>query len=71
MTADRGTTYQSVWRFLMQVPFRQDYVEAAGLRTRYVQAGRADRPAVLMLHGTGGHWEAFCANLGPMSEHFW
>lgn len=70
MTEDRGATYQSVWRCLMQVPFRQDYVEAAGLRTRYVQAGRPELPGLLMLHGTGGHWEAFCANLGPLSEHF-
>lgn len=70
MTEDRGGSYQSVWRFLMQVPFRQDYIEAAGLRTRYAQAGHPDRPALVMLHGTGGHWEAFCANIGPLSQHF-
>jgi pimeloyl-ACP methyl ester carboxylesterase len=23
-----------------------------------------------MLHGTGGHWETFARNLGPLSEHF-
>jgi pimeloyl-ACP methyl ester carboxylesterase len=23
-----------------------------------------------MLHGTGGHWETFCSNLGPLSSHF-
>ncbi len=27
-------------------------------------------PAVLMLHGTGGHWETFVSNLGPFSAHF-
>lgn len=70
MTEDRGASYRSVWRDLMQVSFRQGYVEAGGLRTRFVQAGRKGAPVVVMLHGTGGHWEAFCANLGPLSEHF-
>lgn len=67
---DKGETYRSVWRHMMTVPFRQDYVEVAGIRTRYVQAGDADAPPVIMIHGTGGHWEAFCANIGPLSEHF-
>lgn len=70
MNEDRGQTYQSVWRHMMLTPFRQDYLVAGGLRTRYVQAGRPAAPALVMLHGTGGHWETFCANIGPLSEHF-
>ncbi len=70
MADDEGSSYRSVWRYLMQVPFKQDYVVADGLRTRYVQAGPSDAPALLMLHGTGGHWETFCANIGPLSKHF-
>ena len=70
MTDDQGSSYRSVWRYLMQVPFKQDYIMAGGLRTRYVQAGPRDAPALLMLHGTGGHWETFCANLGPLSQRF-
>jgi 2-hydroxy-6-oxonona-2,4-dienedioate hydrolase len=70
MSEDRGASYQSVWKHMMTVPFRQDYVMADGLRTRYVQAGSPMSPALLLLHGTGGHWETFCANLGALSEHF-
>ncbi len=70
MNEDPGASYRSVWRDLTRVPFRQGYVEVAGLRTRYVRAGRDGVPVLIMLHCTGGHWEAFCANLGPLSEHF-
>lgn len=69
-TPDKGDTYRSVWRYLATVPFRQDYVETAGLRTRFVEAGNPGNPALVLIHGTGGHWEAFCANIGPLSEHF-
>jgi 2-hydroxy-6-oxonona-2,4-dienedioate hydrolase len=62
--------YQSIWTELREVAFRQGYVDAAGVRTRYVEAGPADAPAVVLLHGTGGHWETFARNLGPFSEHF-
>jgi 2-hydroxy-6-oxonona-2,4-dienedioate hydrolase len=62
--------HHSVWRYLMTCAFRQDFVDAGGLRTRYLQAGNPDNPPLLLLHGTGGHWEAFCANIKPLSEHF-
>jgi len=52
------------------VSFRQGYVMADGLRTRYVQTGSPDAPALLLLHGTGGHWETFCGNLEALSQHF-
>ena len=70
MSGTRNTDHRSVWGDLMTTPFQQGYLVAAGLRTRYVQAGRANAPALIMLHGTGGHWETFCANLGPLSKHF-
>ena len=62
--------YRSIWTELREVSFTQGWVEAGGIRTRYVEAGPRDRPAVVMLHGTGGHWETFAANLGPLSRHF-
>lgn len=62
--------YRSVWNYLAQVPFRQGYVEADGLKTRYIEAGQPGAQPLVLLHGTGGHWEAFCANIGPLSEHF-
>lgn len=67
---DAADEYRSIWRHLMTVPFRQNYIDVAGVRTRYVQAGSPDKPAVLMLHGTAGTWECFAANLGAHAEHF-
>lgn len=64
------TAYESIWSHLSTVAFRQDWIEAGGVNTRYVQAGPSDAPAVIMLHGTGGTWEAYMATLGPLSKHF-
>jgi 2-hydroxy-6-oxonona-2,4-dienedioate hydrolase len=65
-----ATPYESIWTHLRTVAFRRDWIDAGGVRTRYVQAGPKDAPAVVMLHGTGGTWEAYMATLGPHSEHF-
>lgn len=65
-----GNEYRSVWTHLMTLPFRQAWVDAGGINTRYVQAGPADAPALIMLHGTAGNWEAFCANLPVHAQHF-
>jgi pimeloyl-ACP methyl ester carboxylesterase len=62
--------YRSIWTELRELAFRQGWVDAGGVSTRYAEAGPADGPALLMLHGTGGHWETFVANLGPHSRHF-
>jgi 2-hydroxy-6-oxonona-2,4-dienedioate hydrolase len=67
---DRADTYRSVWRSLMDLEFRQAYVEAAGVRTRYVMAGSPRKPPLVFLHSTGSHWEVYCANIGPLAEHF-
>jgi pimeloyl-ACP methyl ester carboxylesterase len=68
MTIDRS--HRSIWGHLLTTPFKQDWVNAGGIRTRYVQAGPAEAPAVVMIHGTGSSWEAFCANLESHSKHF-
>jgi pimeloyl-ACP methyl ester carboxylesterase len=62
--------HASIWSALMQVAFRQDYVEAGGVRTRFAESGTGDAPPVVMLHGTGAHWETFARNLGPYGDHF-
>jgi 2-hydroxy-6-oxonona-2,4-dienedioate hydrolase len=67
---DRGATYRSVWRSLVNTDFRQGHVRAAGLGTRYVEAGSPADPAVIMLHGTGGHWETFSANIPVLAASF-
>ena len=65
-----GRNYESIWTHLSTVAFRQGWLNAGGVRTRYVQAGNPEAPAVVMLHGTGGTWEAYCATLGEHSKHF-
>ncbi len=62
--------YRSIWASLMTVPFEQRWVDASGIATRYARAGAPDAPAVILLHGTAGSWEGFCANLGPLSQRF-
>jgi 2-hydroxy-6-oxonona-2,4-dienedioate hydrolase len=63
-------TYESIWSHLTKVAFCQGWVDVDGVNTRYVRAGAAEKPAVVFIHGIGGSWEAFCANIGPFAEHF-
>jgi len=62
--------YRSVWMYLNDLAFRQAYVDAAGIRTRYIQAGPADAPAVIFLHGTAASWESCSANIRAHAQHF-
>ncbi len=62
--------YRSIWTHLREVAFTQGFLEIDGVRTRYAEAGPADAPVVMMLHGTGGHWETFAANLGPYARQY-
>lgn len=68
--AQVGGSYESIWTHLSTVAFEQRWVSAGGVKTRYAQAGPKDAPAVIMLHGTGGTWEAYCATLASHSKHF-
>lgn len=72
MTSDTATTrpHSSIWTDLRQVSFTQGFLDAGGIRTRYVATGSPDRPLLLLLHGTGGHAEAYSRNLGPHGAHF-
>jgi 2-hydroxy-6-oxonona-2,4-dienedioate hydrolase len=63
--------HESVWSDLQGVPFVQGYLDAAGVRTRYLQAGDPSKPALVLLHGSGGHAEAYVRNLESHAEHFW
>ena len=63
-------TLRSIWSDLQGVAFEQGYVNANGVRTRYLRAGRNGAPAVVFLHGTGGHAEAYVRNLAAHAEHF-
>lgn len=60
-----------LWPEIADGSLRLGFVDAGGVRTRYVEAGdaRADE-AVLFIHGTGGHLEAFTRNILPHARHF-
>ena len=65
-----GESYRSVWSHLMGVPFQLGFVDAGGIRTRYLKAGPADAPPLIMIHGMNGSLECFCANIEEYSKHF-
>jgi 2-hydroxy-6-oxonona-2,4-dienedioate hydrolase len=62
--------HESVWSDLQGVPFVQGYLEAGGVRTRYLHAGDLVNPTLILLHGSGGHAEAYVRNLEAHAEHF-
>ncbi|WP_067855476.1 alpha/beta fold hydrolase [Nocardia shimofusensis] len=62
--------HESIWSDLQGVAFEQGYLDAGGVRTRYLHAGAADLPTLVLLHGSGGHAEAYVRNLAAHAEHF-
>lgn len=58
----------SLWTDLVGVDFTVRHVDAGGLRTRALVAGTGD--AVIMLHGTSGHLEAFVRNMPALSQRY-
>ena len=63
-------SFQSVWSDLQGVAFEQGYVDAGGIRTRYLHAGMSGNPGLIFLHGTGGHAEAYVRNLAAHAPYF-
>lgn len=70
MTTDRKPAYQSIWADLRGVSFRQGWLDAGGISTRYLHSGSEDQPALILLHGVGGHAEAYVRNLKAHAGHF-
>jgi 2-hydroxy-6-oxonona-2,4-dienedioate hydrolase len=62
--------FESVWSDLQGVAFEQGYLDADGVRTRFLRAGDPDKPVLVLLHGSGGHAEAYIRNLASHAEHF-
>jgi 2-hydroxy-6-oxonona-2,4-dienedioate hydrolase len=63
--------FESIWSDLQGVSFSQGYLDVGGIRTRYLNAGVApDKPVLVLLHGSGGHAEAYIRNLESHAEHF-
>lgn len=62
--------YRSIWNYLFDVPHRLAWIDVDGVSTRYLEAGSPDAPKLILLHGTAGSFENFCANIGPYAQHF-
>ena len=60
----------SFWQDLRAGPFAQGYLDAGGIRTRYLHSGDGHKPPLSLLHGTGGHAECYSRNLLAHGEHF-
>ncbi|MEV7859618.1 alpha/beta fold hydrolase [Streptomyces hirsutus] len=58
----------TIWTDLTGTGFELSYAPVKGTRTRVLRAGEGE--AVVMLHGTSGHLEAFVRNVPDMAEHF-
>src|SRR4051794_25966619 len=58
----------SIWTELADVDFALEFVDAGGLRTRALRAGRGE--AIILLHGTSGHLEAFVRNVAVLSRDY-
>lgn len=54
----------TIWLDLLGAETR--YVDAGGIRTRVIEAGSG--PALILLHGGGGHAEAFARNVVPLAD---
>jgi 2-hydroxy-6-oxonona-2,4-dienedioate hydrolase len=61
-------THVSIWADLLGVDLRQHFVDAGGIRTRVLEAGSG--PALVMIHGTGGHLEAYARNVRALSAQY-
>jgi 2-hydroxy-6-oxonona-2,4-dienedioate hydrolase len=62
--------HQSLWGDLRGVPFSQGWIDAGGIETRYLHSGDKAQPPLILLHGVGGHAEAYIRNLGAHGAHF-
>lgn len=68
MTGEASTDrYRSVWTYLNTVPHTLGWVDAGEVRTRYLEAGNPQGPAIVLLHGTAGSLENFCANYATLA----
>jgi 2-hydroxy-6-oxonona-2,4-dienedioate hydrolase len=62
--------HESIWSDLQGVSFEQGYLDVGGVRTRYLHAGDPTKPTLVLLHGSGGHAEAYVRNFAAHAEHF-
>lgn len=58
----------TIWSELADVEFKLYYVNAGGIKTRVLEAGNGE--PLILLHGTGGHIEAYARNIKGLSGKF-
>jgi HOMODA hydrolase len=59
----------SIWLDLFGAEVR--YIDTPSFgRTRIIEAGRGKPQALVLLHGIGGHAEAYSKNVLPLAEHY-
>lgn len=58
----------TIWTELQDLEFKLYYLDAAGIKTRVLESGTGE--PLILLHGTGGHIEAYARNIRGLSEHF-
>jgi pimeloyl-ACP methyl ester carboxylesterase len=61
---------RTIWQHMHKIAFTQGFVDVNGVTTRYVRAGPSDGVPLILIHGTAGTWECFCANLEAHARHF-
>ncbi|MFF7635914.1 alpha/beta fold hydrolase [Kitasatospora sp. NPDC008050] len=59
----------SVWGELADVEHELRHVDVGGVRTRVLRAGSSG-PDLVLLHGTGGHLEAYARDVAALAEDF-
>jgi 2-hydroxy-6-oxonona-2,4-dienedioate hydrolase len=58
----------SIWGDLWNLDHEVRHIDVGGVRTRVLQAGSG--PDLVLLHGTGGHLEAYSRDIAGLAEHF-
>jgi 2-hydroxy-6-oxonona-2,4-dienedioate hydrolase len=70
MSSTPPPPHGSLWQDLRATSFSQGWFDAKGIRTRYLHAGEKSLPPLILLHGVGGHAEAYARNLDAHGRHF-
>lgn len=62
------TPHVSIWGELADVDHELGHIDVAGERTRVLRAGSG--PDLVLLHGTGGHLEAYARDIAGLAQNF-
>lgn len=69
MTVQVQADQTSLWPTLANVAHAVRFIDAGGVRTRILEAG-VGTDAILLLHGSAGHLEAYTRNIEEHAKHF-